>query len=176
MIIVSAHLGNWELGGALIGLLGYPVWVVALVHKYKRVNDFFNSQRKSKGVGVIPLGKAVRQCLNILKENKILGLVGDRDFSKNGGIALDFFGRQALFPEGPAVFSLKTGAVIVPGCMLRNKDDTFTFKTEKPVEFSPTGDKEKDLVELIKRYKVIFEDYIRRYPDQWYIFRRFWIT
>jgi lauroyl/myristoyl acyltransferase len=45
---------------------------------------------------------------------------------------------------------------------------------EKPLEFNPTNDKDKDLVELIKRYKMIFEDYIRRYPEQWYMFRRFW--
>lgn len=176
VIIVSAHLGNWELGGALVGVLGYPFWVVALVHKDKRVNDFFNFQRESKGVRVIPLGKAVRQCLHILKENKVLALVGDRDFSQNGGIVVDFFGKPTLFPEGPAALSQKTGAVIVPGFMLRNKDDSFTFRSEKPIEFISTGNRERDALELIKRYQVIFEDYIRRYPDQWYVFRRFWIT
>ncbi|MFA5410600.1 MAG: lysophospholipid acyltransferase family protein [Candidatus Omnitrophota bacterium] len=174
VITVTAHLGNWELGGALIGILGYPFWVVALVHKDKRVNEFFNFQRKSKGVSVIPLGKAARQCLNVLRENKVLGLVGDRDFSANGGVKLDFFGKPTLFPEGPAIFALKTGAVIVPGFMLRNEDDSFTFRSEKPIEFAPTGNREKDILELIKRYKVIFEEYIRKYPDQWYMFRKFW--
>jgi lauroyl/myristoyl acyltransferase len=59
--------------------------------------------------------------------------------------------------------------------MFRNKDDTFTLKIEKPLEFTLTQDKIKDEIEIISRYKHIFEDYIRRFPDQWYMFRQFWI-
>lgn len=174
VIALTAHIGNWELGGVVIALLGYPFWAVALPHKDKRVDDFFNSQRESKGVHVIPLGKAVRSCLKVLEENKMVALAGDRDFTETG-IVFDFFGRDAFFPEGPAAFSLKTGATIVPGFMLRNHDDTFTLRIEKPIDYAPSGDKEKDLREIISRYIVIFEDYIRKYPDQWYMFRRFWI-
>ena len=173
VIIVSAHLGNWELGGVVVALLGYPFWIVALPHKYRKVNNFFNFQRGSKGINVIPLGRAARQSLDILKENRVLALAGDRDFSEKG-IVLDFFGRPTIFPRGPAALSLKTGAKIVPGFMLRNGDDTFTFKFEKPLEFISTGDKNNDLTGLTKQYRNIFEDYIRKYPDQWYMFRRFW--
>ncbi len=174
VIVLSAHLGNWELGGVVVALSGYPLWVVALPHKDKRVNDFFNSQRQSKGVNVIPLGKAVRASLNLLKENKMVALAGDRDFTKKG-VILDFFGKPTLLPEGPAALALKTGASIVPAFMLRNEDGGFTLKIEKPIEFTATGDKKKDLLEIILLYKIIFEDYIRKYPDQWYIFRRFWV-
>jgi len=172
-IIVSAHLGNWELGGVVIALLGYPFWAVALPHKYKKVNNFFNSQRENKGMGVIPLGKAVRQSLDVLKGNKVLGLAGDRDFSEKG-LVLDFFGRPTVFPQGPAALALKTGATIIPGFMLRNKDDSFTFRFEKPLNLTPTGDKNNDLIGLTAQYRNIFEDYIRKYPDQWYMFRKFW--
>lgn len=173
-IAVTAHLGNWELGGVVIALLGYPFWAVALQHKDKKVNDFFNFQRESKGMKVIPVGHAVRQSLNLLKENKIVALAGDRDFTGKG-VAMDFFGKPTFLPEGPAAFSLKTGASIVPGFMYRNKDDTFTLRLEKPIEFVPSNNKNKDLIDLIKSYKVIIEDYIRKYPDQWYMFRKFWI-
>lgn len=111
--------------------------------------------------------------MDILRENKLLALVGDRDFSEKG-IVLDFFGKPAVFPQGPTALSLKTGAEIIPGFMLRNKDDSFTLKFEKPLKFISTGNKEADLVGLTAQYKSIFEDYIRRYPDQWYVFRKFW--
>ncbi|PIP21148.1 MAG: hypothetical protein COX40_00945 [Candidatus Omnitrophica bacterium CG23_combo_of_CG06-09_8_20_14_all_40_11] len=172
-IIVTAHLGNWELGGVVVALLGYPFWAVALPHKYKKVDNFFNFQRENKGMGVIPLGKAVRQSLDVLRENKVLALAGDRDFSEKG-IVLDFFGRATIFPQGPAALALKTGATIIPGFMLRNKDDSFTLKFEKPLNFISTGDKNTDLIELTAHYKNIFEGYILKYPDQWYVFRRFW--
>lgn len=183
-IALTAHLGNWELGGAVVALLGYPFWAVVLSHKHKSIDNFFNSQRESKGVKVIPLRKAVRQCLNVLADNEIVALAGDRDFTENG-IVLDFFGKPALLPIGPAAFALKTGALIVPVFIFRNKDDTFTLRFERPIESVSYADLEMrpdsrmdrsdQLRELINRYKVIFEDYIRRYPEQWHMFRKFWM-
>jgi lauroyl/myristoyl acyltransferase len=174
VVVLTAHLGNWELGGVVIAQLGYPFWVVALPHKTKKVNDFFDAQRNRKGVKVIALGKAIRSCISEVRNNHMVALVGDRDFTGKG-ILIDFFGLPTHFPEGPAALSLMTGASIVPGFMLRNPDDSFTLKIEKPVEFSPTGDKAKDMAALVVAYKNIFEDYIRKYPEQWYIFRRFWV-
>lgn len=173
VIIVSAHLGNWELGGAVVALSGYPIWAVALAHKYKRVDDFFNFQRESKGMHVIPLGRAVRKCLEILAKNGIVALVGDRDFTEKGA-GIDFFGRPAILPAGPAVFALKTGAAILPVLVIRNPGDNFTVRVEKPIYPSTTGNNDVDLRSLMTRYKLIFEEYIRKYPDQWYMFRQFW--
>ena len=174
VIVLTAHLGNWELGGVVLAQLGYPFWAVALSHKNKKVNDFFVAQRARKGVNVIAMGKAIRSCISEIRNNHMVALVGDRDFTEKG-IVIDFFNKPTHFPEGPAALSLMTGASIIPGFMLRNSDDTFTLRIEKPVEFSPTGDKAKDLKNLIKVYNGIVEDYIRRYPDQWYVFRRFWV-
>jgi KDO2-lipid IV(A) lauroyltransferase len=174
VVVLTAHLGNWELGGVVLAQLGYPFWAVALSHKNKKVNDFFVSQRAGKGVNVIAMGKAVRSCISEIRNNHMVALVGDRDFTEKG-IVIDFFNKPMHFPEGPAALSLMTGASIIPGFMLRNPDDSFTLRIEKPVEFKPCGDKKKDLAELIKVYKNIIEDYIRKYPDQWYVFRRFWV-
>jgi KDO2-lipid IV(A) lauroyltransferase len=153
--------------------MGYPFWAVALPHKYKKVDDFFRSQREAKGVKVIPLGKAVRQSMEVLKSNKALALVGDRNFSDKG-LLIDFFHKPSIFPQGPAALALKTGATIITGFMLRNKDDTFTLKFEKPLDFIPTGNKDNDMISLTTQYKDIFERYIKEYPDQWYVFRKFW--
>jgi len=174
VVVLTAHLGNWELGGVVLAQLGYPFWAVALSHKNKKVNDFFVSQRAGKGVNVIAMGKAVRSCISEIRNNHMVALVGDRDFTEKG-IVIDFFNKPMHFPEGPAALSLMTGASIIPGFMLRNPDDSFTLRIEKPVEFKPCGDKKKDLADLIKVYKNIIEDYIRKYPDQWYVFRRFWV-
>jgi len=174
VIVLTAHLGNWELGGVVLAQLGYPFWAVALSHKNKKVNDFFVAQRARKGVHVISLGKAIRSCISEIRNNHMVALVGDRDFSDKGMI-IDFFNKPAHFPEGPAALSLISGASIVPGFMLRNPDDSFTLSIEKPVEFKPSGDKSVDIANLIRMYNDIFECYIRKYPDQWYVFRRFWV-
>ena len=174
-IVLTAHLGNWELGGAVIALCGYPFWVVALPHKHKKVNEFFNNQRENKGIKVIASGRtAVRTCLGLLTENKMVALVGDRDFTEKGTV-LDFFGKPTFFPEGPAAFALKTGACIVPGFLIRNTDDTFILRIEKPIEVEAYSGRHRDTAGVITSYKAIIEDYIRKYPDQWYMFRRFWV-
>jgi len=175
VIILTAHIGNWELGAVVIALLGYPFYAVALPHKYKKVDDFFNFQRERKGAKVISLRKAARGGLTVLKENKMLALAGDRDFAK-GGVVVDFFGRPSNFPVGPAFFSLKTGANIIPTFMVRNKNETFTLQIGKPINavFNST-DKNEYIKKVTSQCKVIIEEQIRRYPDQWYMFMPFWI-
>jgi len=174
VVILTAHLGNWELGGVILSQLGYPIWAVALPHKNKKVNDFFDTQRARQGIKVVPMGKAVRGCISQLRKKQLVALVGDRDFTEKG-LVLDFFGKPTHFTEGPAALSLMTQASIVPAFLLRLPDNRFILKIEKPIDFMPTGNKAKDLADLVRLYRDIFEDYIRRYPEQWYLFRRFWI-
>jgi len=188
VIFLTAHIGNWELGGVVLAQSGYDLWVVALEHKNKKVNDFFDAQRESKGIHVIPFNKAVRQSIRVLKENRQLALVGDRDFTKDGGIIVDFFGKPTSIPKGPAALALKTGALIIPGFFVRNPDDTFTLMIEPAIDPYPSGSQETDpeknsftqmsekrLRELTLQFTKIIEDYIRRYPDQWYMYRTFWV-
>jgi len=172
-ILLSSHIGNWELGAAVLSQIGYPVYVIALDHAEKKVNDFFIKQRNSKGVGVIPIGTALRQCFKVLKENKTLGILGDRDFSEKGE-RVKFFGRETLMPKGPAIFSLRTGAPIVPTFMLREKKGRFRFVFEKPINYELTSSEEVDKKNIIESYLSVIERYIKKYPDQWYVFRNVW--
>lgn len=182
-ILLTAHLGNWELGGVVTSISKYPLWAIALPHKHKRTNDFFNKQRESKGLKVIPLGKAVRQSLFILKKNNLLAVVGDKDFTNERGIVVDFLNRETSLPKGPAAFCLISGAPIIPGFMLRNPDDSFTLRFEKPIDLNKTVDfdehhfkkpDETKMHEIAIQYKSIIESYVRKYPDQWYMFRPYW--
>jgi KDO2-lipid IV(A) lauroyltransferase len=172
VIVITAHLGNWELGGAILAILGYNIWGVALTHSSKQVDTFFNTQRTSKGMRVIPLGKAVRKCLQALSLNHILALVGDRDFSKNGS-CIQFFGKPTLFPEGPARLALATGALVIPGFTIKKDDDTFCLHFESPLEITPQHN--NSVASIISEYKSIYERFIKAYPDQWYMFRKFWM-
>lgn len=173
-IALSAHIGNYELGGAVISLLGYRFNAVALDHDNKLINDFFIGQRARTGVQVISLKSVLRNCFNALAKGEVLALLGDRDFS-NHGIVTDFFGKKTMLPKGPAAFSLKTGAPIVPGFLLRMPDDTFELMFDKPISYRATGDREADEKEVTGLCVKVMEDYIRRYPSQWYMFRRFWL-
>ncbi len=173
VLLVSLHLGSWELGAALLGGLKYPMNALVLSHKNKRINDFFVKQRGINDVRSIPVGAGIKECFKALKRKECLAIVGDKDYT-SGGVYVDFFGKKALMPKGPAAFSIKTGAPIVFCALTRKKDDSLKFTFERPIICEPTGDMEKDVRELMSRYIKIFEKYIRAYPDQWYVFKRIW--
>lgn len=173
VIALTAHIGNWELAGAATALLGYPVNAVALSHKHKKVTELFIKQREKTEVRVIPLGVAVRRCFTALWNNELIGLLGDRDFT-GGGIVVEFLGKQVRMPKGPAMFSLKTGAAIIPTFMIRQPDDSYKMFYEKPIEYAPAGNNEEDIKALTKKIVEVIEHFIRRYPEQWFMFREFW--
>src|SRR3989338_1812831 len=173
-IIVTAHIGNWEMGAVLLSVLGYPLIAVALPHKERPVNDLFNHQRETKGITIVPLQKGVRKCIEALNENKIVALLADRDFTLNGEM-MDFLGKKALLPKGPAAFSLKTGAPVIPVFVIRETDDHFLVLFGEPI-FPPRDQNDAGaLSKLMRRYAVVIEEKIRQYPTQWLMFREFWV-
>jgi KDO2-lipid IV(A) lauroyltransferase len=174
LIIVSGHLGSWELGGVALSLLGYSVAGVVLKHKQKLVNDFFKQQRENKGLHAIELSDAPRKCMEYLKQNKIIILLVDRDFTQNG-LVVEFLNKKTLLPKGAAVFSLKTGAPIIPGFIVRNNDNTFTLHFDSPIEPAISNDINFDIESLMKRYLFVIEGYIKKFPTQWLIFKEFWV-
>src|SRR3989344_2975657 len=175
-IIMTAHIGNWELGAVLLNMLGYPLMAVALPHKERPVNDLFNQQREVHGITVVATHNAIRKCMEHLKSNKIIAIVGDRDFTVKGGELVDFLGDRALIPKGTAIFSKKTGAPILPTFLIREPDDTFRLSILEPM-FPPEDEEgvpeEKAIRRIMHRYLGVIEEQIRRYPTQWMLFREF---
>jgi len=175
-IIMTAHIGNWELGAVLLNMLGYQLMAVALPHKERPVNDLFNHQREVHGITVVATNNAIRKCMEHLKSNKIIAIVGDRDFTVKGGELVDFLGDRALIPKGTAIFSKKTGAPILPTFLIREPDDTFRLSILEPM-FPPEDEEgvpeEKAIRRIMHRYLGVIEEQIRRYPTQWMLFREF---
>jgi len=173
VIALTGHVGNWELSAVVTAYLGCSVNAVALSHKDRRVNDFFIRQRESKGIKVVPMGVAVKRCFIVLKNNELIGLLGDRDFS-GSGVAVEFLGKSVSIPKGPAMISLKSGAPIVPTFSIRQIDNTYKTIYLPPIYPVKTGNKEQDFLSLTKKCVSVIEDKIREYPEQWFMFREFW--
>jgi len=172
-VVVSAHLGNWEMGGTVLPMLGYPLSVVALAHKDPRVNAIFNARREEFGAQVIQTDVAVRRVVEHLQRNRLVAILADRDFG-NRGVMMNFLGHQTMIPKGAAFFSLKTGAPLVPVFFLRTDDDKFEINVYAPI-YPPvlTDNKITDQIatEYIQKYLTIIEDEIRKNPSQWLLFR-----
>lgn len=175
-IIVSAHVGNWEMGGAILPLIGYPLSVVALAHKEARVNALFNAQREAFGAVVIQTDVAVRRVTEHLQQNRLVAILGDRDFG-NKGLVMDFLGKPTMIPKGAVYFSFKTGAPIIPIFFIRTQNDHFQIRIYPSINPPHMGQvKFSDEVagELIKKYLPAMEEEIKKHPSQWLLFREFW--
>jgi KDO2-lipid IV(A) lauroyltransferase len=170
-VLLTAHLGNYELGGAIMSLLGYPLSVVALPHLDLRTNNFFNKQRKRVGIEVIPTGLAVKKSISALKKGQFLALLGDRDFSHSGKIEKVFL-EDVYIPRGPAFFAKKTGAAVVPVFCVRENKYHYRLIFEKELEYNRESKNAEE--EIISKYVSVLEKYLKKYPDQWYLFQKYW--
>jgi KDO2-lipid IV(A) lauroyltransferase len=173
VLAVTAHLGNYELAGAVTSLLGYKVSAIALPHKNKQLNNFFNMQRKLVGINVLPTNMAVKKCFSLLRRGELVAFLGDRDFF-GGGLAIEMFSRQAILPRGPAFFALKTGAVFIPAFFVRENKKFYRLIFERPISSGSAGLRTEE--EVLTRYAGILEQYIKKYPGQWYMFEKYWLT
>ncbi|MBN2484085.1 MAG: lysophospholipid acyltransferase family protein [Candidatus Omnitrophica bacterium] len=171
IIIYSAHLGNYELGAAVMGMSGYPVAGLALPHKNPRVNRFFNHQRNLCKVKIISTDE-VKTCFRYLAEGGIIAIVGDRDFFGNGE-KVTLLDHACKLPKGPVRFALRSRSYIVPTFMIRENRDHYRLIFEKAI--SPLkGDGLKTESELLDECAGILGSYIKKYPSQWYMFGEFW--
>ena len=170
VVALTAHLGNWELGGVTLALMGYPVHAIALAHQDPRVDRIFVKRRAERGIKVIPVGVAIKRSFGAIRKGHLLALLGDRDLRAQG-VHATFFGRETTVPRGPAVLALRTGAAVVPGFAIRDKTGRYQLYLEEPI--IPRVD-EESIEEFTDRMLRVLESYIRRYPDQWFMFHRMW--
>ena len=169
-LLVSAHQGNWELAGAVLVALGYPITAVAQPQEQKKLNNLFNSYRRRRGINVVPLGLMVmRQLMDVLARNEFVGLLADRDYTPRNH-PIEFFGAPASLPRGPAWISSHYKVPILPGFLLRKEDDRFVMKLY-PI-LNEAGDQDEET--LHRAMRDVLQDGISRDPGQWFIFEDLW--
>lgn len=174
VILVGMHLGNWDLAAAAIALQ-YPLNVIAESFEWDKLTETVQQTRARLGLKVIPMEKAPRRVLTALRHNEMVALLIDQPEAQSK-VNVRFFGGLAQVPAGAAVLALKTGARVLPGGAVRLPDGTFQGFIDGSVHFEATGDPDGDVQALTQRIVNSLEKWIRRYPDQWYMFRRLWVN
>ena len=168
-IMLTAHYGNWELGGSFIASLGIPIHAVVRPVASPALERIFNFFRAQRGLKVIPHDHAGVGIIKALKRGEVVALVGDRDFTGNGR-PHQFFGREASLPRGAAWFAHRTGVPLYMGFVTRAPDDTFILRIHPPIDPAVAGSEEAIQDQVV----AIMEATIARDPCQWFIFDPFW--
>ena len=170
VILLSAHVGNWEIGGTLLRLLNYPLTVVAIAHNTAATNALVNRLRQNKNIRVIEVDQSpfsVIKVLRHLQQNRIVAMNGDRDYFGTGH-QVNFMGKNVNFPVGPVILAMSSGAAIIPAFVLKQPDGRYLGLLEDAIPFLSKGNRDEAIKENLNAIARIFEKYIRSYPDQWY--------
>lgn len=177
VLFILMHHGSWDIGGAYFSRLGYPLNVVAETFDHGRLNSLVVAARKTSGMHVIPMERTGLKILRALRRNEALAILMDRPYAENG-IAVQFFGCETVLPEGPARLALRTGAKVIAGAVVRDEGlgGKLLGVIESDITAPRTGDDQEDVRALTEAVLRAHERFIRRYPDQWYMFRRMWRT
>lgn len=174
VVVLTAHLGNWEIAGAGLAALGFPIDVVGKGMSNRAFERDLFALRESLGMGVIEMGDAPRGVLRALGRGRVAALLGDQN-AHRWGVFLPFFGRLASTPRGPAVFAIRTGAPVFAGFAIREPGwgQQYTLKAHR-LEYVVTGDLDRDVESLLTVYHDLLERAIRAAPEQYFWQHRRW--
>jgi lauroyl/myristoyl acyltransferase len=167
-VLVTAHIGSWELGGAALAGLGYRITTVAGTQFTRGLSPYVKAIKEARGIHVVSAEGGTLRIVRALRRGEIVALHIDGD-QYMGGVAVDLFGRRTVLPRGPAGLAKRTGAAIVPAFAIRTARSKITVHIEE--EIPTVGRDEESLTGSIA---TVVEDYIRRYVDQWCMFRPLW--
>jgi KDO2-lipid IV(A) lauroyltransferase len=167
-ILLTGHLGGWEMGGAYLSSLGYRVHAIAQEHDDPRVNEFFNQRRRARGLRVVGRSENGASLLRFLKQGECLALLGDWD-PGGRGVWATFFGRAARVPSAYVGLASRSGGRILPGVALRNPEGGYRIRLDEPIAPTP-GDERATLEGCLK----VLERHISENLTQWYAFNPIW--
>jgi Kdo2-lipid IVA lauroyltransferase/acyltransferase len=176
VIALGGHLGSFTFLTSKLAVEGYPVNIIINMGNFPRLwktVEFYHVLSGQKMFFSNRTTHSIKKSLNCLHRNEILYLIADEQ-QRRGGIPVPFFGQTAFTPPGPAIFSIKTGAPILPMFVLRTNGDQRTLIIGRPLEFERTSNEEEDVKRLTAAFTKAIEDVIRQYPDQWAWLNRRW--
>lgn len=173
LILVTGHLGNWELGGAYLAARGVPMQAVARYMANPLFDAYLTRTRERIGMTVVHDDEAVRRVPRALRSGHAVAFLIDQGAVGLASTWVPFFGRLAKTPRGPAVFALRLGAPIVFGAATRQPSGRFRLSFE-PIDSTATGNIEADVERIVADYTVVLERWVRRVPEQYFWHHRRW--
>jgi KDO2-lipid IV(A) lauroyltransferase len=175
-IIVTAHLGNWELLCAALRRRGHEGAVVGRVRRRDPSHAWLSAMRRAYGVDTIPQDASPREALRILARGGVLGLLSDLHVKRLDHIELPFLGRPAQTLTAPAAFARAHRAPLVPvSCVARDRGrGRYILAVEEPLELRADLPREAGARELLTRLNDVYGRWIRAHPEQWAWHQRRW--
>jgi KDO2-lipid IV(A) lauroyltransferase len=173
VVLVSGHIGSWELAAAYMAARGIPVDAIAM-HMANPLSDrFVRRTRERLGIKVIFDDEAVRAIPRAFRDGRAVGFLSDQGALGLASTFVDFFGRPAKTPRGAAVFALRGKLPMLFVAAIRQPDQSYRFVV-RDVALAEDADRETAVDNTVRNYTKAIEDCVREHPEQYFWQHRRW--
>jgi Kdo2-lipid IVA lauroyltransferase/acyltransferase len=177
VLVLTGHLGAWELSSFYHSLMGMPMGMVIRRLDNPLVDAFVNRIRCLRGNRVIHKDDFARGLIASMRAGETVGILMDTNMTPPQGVFVPFFGVQACTASGMARIAAKTGAAVVPGFLLWEQSERrYVLYFGEELQVVHTGDAEQDALANTTMFTAAIEGYVRQYPEQWLWMHRRWKT
>jgi len=177
VLVLTGHLGAWELSSFYHSLMGMPMGMVIRRLDNPLVDAFVNRIRCLHGNRVIHKDDFARGLIASMRAGQTVGILMDTNMTPPQGVFVPYFGVPACTASGMARIAAKTGAAVVPGFLLWEKSEQrYVLHFGEELAVVHTGDAESDALANTAAFTAAIEGYVRRYPEQWLWMHRRWKT
>ena len=177
VLVLTGHLGAWELSSFYHSLAGYPMGMVIRRLDNPLVDRLVNRIRCQHGNRVLHKDDFARGLIGAMRAGETVGILMDTDMTPPQGLFVPFFGVEACTASGLARVALKTGAAVLPGFLLwEEAERQYVLRFGPELSLAATGDSEADAASNTALFTAVIEATIRQYPSQWLWMHRRWKT
>ncbi len=177
VLVLTGHLGAWELSSFYHSLAGYPMSMVIRRLDNPLVDRLVNSIRCQHGNRVLHKNDFARGLIVAMRAKETVGVLMDTNMTPPQGVFVDFFGHAACTASGVARVAQHTGATVVPGFLLwEPAEKRYVLHFLPALQLAHTGDDDQDAIANTQLFTSALEDVIRRWPEQWLWVHRRWKT
>ena len=179
-VLISAHIGNWEIAGQLLERLETPVNIVMLDAEHEKIKHLMNDVLVKRGMKIIPIQNNYSHLVKIsesLKNNEMVAIHGDRFLPGTKTINCEFLGENANFPSGPFYLASKYNKPLVFVAAMKETKNHYHFYASKPRKYPYPANlktRNEQLKKMVIDYVADLEGKVRKYPVQWFNYYYFW--
>jgi KDO2-lipid IV(A) lauroyltransferase len=172
-VLVTGHIGNWELAGAYVAARGVPLDAIVRGMANPLFDAYLNNTREAIGMTIVHDSEAVRRTPRSLRAGRAVAFVADQGVMGLASTFVPFFGRPAKTPRGAAVFALRFNVPVVFVVALRQPNGRYRIVVER-IEAPQTGDRDRDVDAIVARFTQHLEKWVRAVPAQYFWQHRRW--
>ncbi|MDQ3047871.1 MAG: lipid A biosynthesis acyltransferase [Bacteroidota bacterium] len=180
-ILISAHIGNWEIAGQLLNRLNTTFNILMYENERENIKKYMDGVQKKKNVNIIAIKDGdmghIIELHNAFSRNELVVLHGDRFREGSKTYETDFLGKPANFPAGPFIMAAKFAVPVTFVFAVKEASTHYHFFATQPIQLKRTrteAQTDEAAQGLLQNYVAEFEKMVHRYPEQWFNYYPFW--